>query len=72
MITTNKNLQKTLNIFSNGSLLTSVTCNNANKIQKVAFFEKDFKTFEKNSKIKSTKNIEVPNVLVNYRKKLFI
>jgi hypothetical protein len=71
MIVTNTKLQKNLSVFSNGSLLTTFVSHNLKKTRKIVFFEKDFKTHEKNLKTKSVKNIEVPNVLINYRKKLF-
>jgi len=71
MIVINKKLHKNLNIFSNGSLLTTFVFNDFKTKPNVIVFEKDFKTFEKNFKNKLTKNIGSPNSLINYRKKLF-
>lgn len=71
MIVLNKKLYKNLNIFSNGSLLTTFIDNNLKVSSTITFLEKDFKTFEKNFKNKSSKNTDAPNSLINYRKKLF-
>ena len=71
MIVINKKLYKNLSIFSNGSLLTTFLFSDLKANSNVAVFEKDFKTFEKSFKNKSTKNTDAPNILINYRKKLF-
>jgi len=71
MIVINKKLQKTLNVFSNGSLLTTFIYHDLKKTSKITFSEKDFKIFEKNSKNKLSKNNNAPNTLIGYRKKLF-
>jgi hypothetical protein len=71
MIIKNKKLYKNLNIFSNGSLLTTFIFSELKKNSKIIFSEKDFKSFEKNLKTKSFKNINTPNTLIDYRKKLF-
>jgi hypothetical protein len=71
MIVRNKKLSRNLNIFSNGSLLTTFVDNSMKTNSTITFFEKDFKTFEKSFKNKLSKNTDAPNSLINYRKKLF-
>jgi len=71
MINKNKKLLKNLNIFSNGSLLTTFNYNLLNKKSKPIFSEKDFKSFELSSKNKLFKMDNSSNISTNYRKNLF-
>lgn len=71
MINKNKKLLKNLNIFSNGSLLTTFNYNLSNKKFKPVFSEKDFKSFELSAKKKLFKTDNSSNISTSYRKNLF-
>ena len=71
MILINKKLKKSINIFSNGSLLLTFMYNDLNNLANINFLEKDIKSFEIKSKDQLNKNKVNPTKLIGYRKKVF-
>lgn len=69
MIFIKKKLKKSINIFSNGSLLLTFTYNDLNNLASINFQEKDIKSFE--IKVQLNQNNVNPTKLIGYRKKVF-
>jgi hypothetical protein len=72
MIFINKKLKKSVNIFSNGSLLLTFTYTDLNNLSSINFSEKDIKSYERKFKTQSSKyNNNNPTKSIDYRKKMF-
>lgn len=71
MILINKRLKKSIDVFSNGSLLLTFIHNDLDNLSTVNFLEKDIKTFEIKGNTHTNKIKNSPTKLIGYRKKMF-
>lgn len=71
MIFINKKLKKSINVFSNGSLLLTFIHSDLDNLSNINFSEKDIKTFETKVNTQINKNKISPTKLIGYRKKMF-
>jgi hypothetical protein len=71
MIFINKKLKKSINVFSNGSLLLTFIYSDLDNLSYINFLEKDIKTFETKVNTQTNKIKTSPTKLIGYRKKMF-
>jgi hypothetical protein len=71
MIFINKKLKKSINVFSNGSLLLTFIYSDLDNLSHINFLEKDIKTFETKNNTQTNKTKTSPTKLIGYRKKMF-